>query len=609
DPDLEELWHEARSQISLLATRSHVRRRVQLEDTYDRLLRTGERFSTNLELSSLSEALREELPVAQVRNAFVALYGPEGCGTLDPLFCLVDGESRAMLPEAYPTAEIFPPQTFSTRRRTTWVLLPLTFEAERLGVVGFEYTTSVVAYSMFRDRISAALKTADMHQEIVIQTAAHERNRQERLATAERIKSLSLLAGGVAHDLNNALGPLAALPDVLVHEIDRLADWDSPAKREIVADLGLIKSAAQRAAQTIKDLLTLGRQHQVKKETLDLNRVAAACASGALDRPDRIELVLELGPEPLWVNASDSHVSRAITNLLRNAAEAIPERGQITLKTWGEYLGSVFSGYELVEPGEYAVLSVRDSGQGIAPEVLKRIFEPFFSSKKLRDGSGSGLGLAIVHGVVKEHGGYINVMSRPGLGTEFTLYFPKAPSAPKALAEPAILPGKGRGKLLVLDDDPMQLRTAKRILSHAGYDVVTADSGQRALALLRESDSSPEAAEPSGRGSASPFDLVLLDMNLNEAEDGLEIFERMRSTYPNQRGILVSGHAPLERGELAQHRGLTWLSKPYTSDALLLAVQTVLLQVSPSYRPLWHPSDIEQRHLSFGPPESQSGVH
>jgi len=145
---------------------------------------------------------------------------------------------------------------------------------------------------------------------------------------------------------------------------------------------------------------------------------------------------LELGPESLVMVASDAHVARAITNLVRNAAEAITERGEVVVRTAAVDLTDEHSGYEAIPPGRYATVSVADSGGGIPAAELGRVFEPFFSGKRVGDRSGSGLGLAIVHGVAKEHDGFVDLTSTLGHGTTFTLYFPRAAGPSRAKSVP-----------------------------------------------------------------------------------------------------------------------------------------------------------------------------
>jgi len=221
--------------------------------------------------------------------------------------------------------------------------------------------------------------------------------------------------------------------------------------------------------------------------------------------------------------------------------------------------------YETIPAGDYAALTVADDGCGIEPQELGRIFEPFFSKKRTGESSGSGLGLAIVHGVVKEHEGFIDVVTEPGKGTTFHLYFPLARAKPEAI-KPAVATALRPARLLVVDDEEFQLQTSKRVLSDFGYEVDSVASGERAHELFSQ-------AAPTGK---SPYDLVIMDMVLGETHDGLQVIESIRRLFPQQRAIVVSGHAPNERAELAVEKGLLWLAKPYTAQALTRVVERAL---------------------------------
>jgi len=253
--------------------------------------------------------------------------------------------------------------------------------------------------------------------------------------------------------------------------------------------------------------------------------------------------------------------------LLRNAHEALQGQGQVRLHTSRVQLHEALAGYETIPPGNYAVVRVADDGPGILPADREHIFEPFFTRKELSDTSGSGLGLAIVHGVVKEHEGFVDVHTEIGRGTCFSLYFPLAREAPKPRSIPVVA-RNGTARILVVDDDPVQLRTARRVLERFGYQVSTARGGHSARQLFDE--------KVSPGGERKPFDLVVVDMILNEAEDGLAVFEQLRELQPNQRGIVVSGHAPSERAKRAVEQGLRWLSKPYTAESIAELVEAAL---------------------------------
>jgi CheY-like chemotaxis protein len=403
------------------------------------------------------------------------------------------------------------------------------------------------------------------------------------------MQSLSVLAGGVAHDLNNVLGPLVALPDVILSELD---SWDLPARTvvDVRADIECIKGASLRAAQTIKDLLTLGRQGQVAKSVLDLNTLVRDCLSDGTfrllqEQRDRVTVKLNLSHEPANIRGSDPHIARALTNLIKNAVEAMSGQGEVTVSVHATELLDALVGYETIEPGNYVVLSVADTGRGIAQADLSRLFEPFFSNKRHTESSGTGLGLAIVHGVVKEHDGFVDVVSTECSGTTFRLYFPrwleKAATIKPAQEAPVV-----RARVMVVDDSQVQLRTARRILSHLGYEVETIESGAQAHRIF---------ADAAGSGQ-TPYDLVLLDMNLNEQRDGLELFGVLRGWFPSLRAILVSGHAPNERVAKAVQQGVAWLAKPYTADELGSAVRRAMVGKDDRL----HPSSHSPRRHSSG---------
>jgi CheY-like chemotaxis protein len=330
-----------------------------------------------------------------------------------------------------------------------------------------------------------------------------------------------------------------------------------------------IKSAGVRAAQTIKDLLTLGRQGRSPKESLDLNRIVEQGLADPLRRLGKVspslEVTLELATGSLVILAAEAHVTRAVTNLVSNAAEAIGTGpGRLVIRTGLARLADPLMGYETVPPGEYATVSVSDTGAGIPAGEIERVFEPFFSRKRVGEQSGSGLGLAIVHGVAKEHEGFVDLTSAPGKGTTFTLYFPltSAPSRVDSVA-PSLV--RGPARILVVDDDPIQGRTARRVLKHLGYEVDVVESGARALELLL--GPAPNRVK---------YDLLLLDVMLNEQLDGLQVLRRIRQALPEQKAVVASGQAERGRADEDLKLGVSWLAKPYTTEGLTKAMAAAL---------------------------------
>jgi CheY-like chemotaxis protein len=278
----------------------------------------------------------------------------------------------------------------------------------------------------------------------------------------------------------------------------------------------------------------------------------------------RVHMIADLAETPLVIRGSEPQLARAVDNLIRNAVEAIGGNGEVVVKSAKVNVLESRAGFETVPAGHYATLSVSDDGCGIEPHELGQVFEPFFSKKRAKETSGSGLGLAIVHGVVKEHEGFIDVASTPGVGTTISLYFPLVDGLEQR--ERLLAAPRGNARVLIVDDEPIQLRTGRRVLVRLGYQVETMESGLGAYELFSRAASTGQ----------SPFDLVIMDMMLGEMLDGLQIIEQIQRHFPAQKVIVVSGHAPTERAELAVKKGLTWLVKPYGVETLAQTVERVL---------------------------------
>ena len=570
--NVERVLFDGLNLVALSNTTSQMQHRLLLDENYLRLLGVGEQASVAFDLASLRDALVKGLPSAGVRNAYLACVSGPGRRVLRTVMRLRDGELVESENGDYAASQLLPPGALTSQTRETYLVFPLAFEDQLLGVIAFNYFDGINAYAAFRNEIAAALKSIRLREELVQTSMLHERSVQERAAATKRMEALSVLAGGVAHDLNNALGPLIALPDVILSQL-----WEIQGNQDTVRDLRndveAIKLASLRAVQTIKDLLTLGRQGRTAKENLDINRVIKSCwANNSLrfvEQDDagtsRVKMVADLGPTPLVIRGAESQLARAVDNLIRNAVESLAGKGEVVVKSARVDVAAPRAGYEIVPPGRYAMLSVSDDGCGIERHELGQVFEPFFTKKRAKESSGSGLGLAIVHGVVKEHDGYIDVASTPGVGTTISLYLPIV-DGPERREHVPVAP-RGDARILIVDDEAIQLRTGRRVLSRLGYDVEIMDSGMRAYELFTR-------AVPSGQ---SPFDLVIIDMLLGEALDGLQIIEQIQRLFPAQKVIVASGHAPTEREAAAVRKGLTWLTKPYGMDTLAQMVQQVLM--------------------------------
>jgi two-component system cell cycle sensor histidine kinase/response regulator CckA len=382
---------------------------------------------------------------------------------------------------------------------------------------------------------------------------------QERLSRSQKMESLGLLAGGVAHDLNNVLTGMVSYPEYLLMEI--------PADSPLREPLRVIQQSGQKAAAIVQDLLTLARRGVTHTEVLNLNDII----SGYLHSPEHTRLQKEyadvrvntrLEPRLLNIRGSAVHLRKTIMNLVANAFEAHTGSGLIHLLTENRHIDRPVQGYDHMGEGDYAVFQISDQGTGIAAEDLNRIFEPFYT-KKVMGRSGTGLGMAVVWGTVQDHKGCIHVQSREGIGSTFTLLFPVTREALRTKAGPLPLQAfMGRGEtILVVDDIAEQREIAATILGRLNYRVTTAATCAEAVDHTRRH---------------SP-DLVVLDMIMEPGPDGLDTYRRILQIQPHQRAIIASGYSETERVREAQRLGAgTYVRKPYLIEKLGLAVRQEL---------------------------------
>lgn len=386
---------------------------------------------------------------------------------------------------------------------------------------------------------------------------AHKRL-EARLQKAEKMEAIGMLAGGVAHDLNNVLSGLVSFPELILLDLDA----ESPLRRPIRA----IQKSGERAAAIVQDLLTLARRGVAVSNVVNLNRVV----TDYLHSPEHhkitaafegVSVQVDLDPELLNIQGSPVHLAKSLMNMIYNAVEAMPDGGRIRIETENRCLERPCKGYERIREGEYAVLRVCDSGTGISAEDVERIFEPFYT-KKIMGRSGSGLGMAVVWGTVKDHRGYIDVATRPEAGTTFTLYFPATRKPVEREPQPSPTQLLGRGEsVLVVDDIAEQREIATGMLRKLGYEACSVSSGEAAVEHLRHHSA----------------DLLLLDMIMEPGIDGLETYRRILRFRPGQRAVIASGYSENTRVKKAQRLGAgVYVKKPYTLTALGTAVRKEL---------------------------------
>ncbi len=381
---------------------------------------------------------------------------------------------------------------------------------------------------------------------------------QEKLLRARKMEAIGLMAGGVAHDLNNILSGIVGYPDLLLMQV--------PADSKLRRPIEEIQKSGHRATEVVADLLTVARGVAASREICNPNSLIAEY----LNSPEcqklqslhtNVTCTSELEPDLLNISCSPVHIKKCIMNLMLNAAEAISEDGSIIINTENQYVDKPIAENCYMEKGEYVVLSFMDTGSGISEEDINRIFEPFYT-KKVLGRSGTGLGLAVVWNTVQDHGGGITVESDER-GTTFKLYFP---ATREDLSEQIKifrldeLMGDGE-KILVIDDEALQRDIAVRMLTALGYQVASVSSGEEAIEYLEKNS----------------VDLLLLDMIMDPGMGGLETYELVINLYPGQKAIIASGFSENKNVKNVQKIGAgQFIKKPYTMNRIGAAVRHAL---------------------------------
>jgi PAS domain S-box-containing protein len=298
----------------------------------------------------------------------------------------------------------------------------------------------------------------------------------KQLSQAQKMEAVGTLAGGVAHDFNNVLQVALGYSELI------LADENLPQRYR--TDVEKIHESSLRGADLVQRLLTFSRKTDIKPQPINLNHRVRDLRK-MLERtiPKMIEIQLSLSEELATISADPTQVDQILVNLIVNARDAMPEGGKLLIETNNVVLDTDYARKNLVpKAGQYVALTVTDTGVGMDKEALEHIFEPFYTTKRV--GEGTGLGLAMVHGIVRQHGGHIACFSEQGVGTTFKIYFPAMSTgqekAPIAVKE---MPKGGSENILLVDDEGMIRDLGVRMLTRAGYKVITAGNGKEALEL------------------------------------------------------------------------------------------------------------------------------
>lgn len=420
-------------------------------------------------------------------------------------------------------------------------------------------TRSVIAFiAPIQPKINGIEET-DVSSFVLYLTDSSERkNLEMQMAHAQKMQAMGQLAGGVAHDFNNLLTAIIGFSDLLLQK----HTMGDPS----FADIMQIKHNANRASALVGQLLAFSRKQPLKPRLVDIAD-AFSELTALLHRSigPKVELKTQHAPELGYVKVDPNQLTQVFLNLAVNARDAMPDGGTLTIKSKVETIKKARTvGSDVMIPGTYVVITVADTGCGIAPENLPRIFEPFFSTKEGIAGSGTGLGLSTVYGIITQTDGYIHVDSTPGKGTTFTIYLPRftqntpMPAKDKPVAH--TFPTSSATILLVEDEDAVRAFSS-RVLKNKGFTVTECTDGDHALKEMEK---------------GTHFDLLLTDMMM-PGMDGETLAELAKERYPDIRVILMSGYSEdFARHGKDESQTFSFLPKPFSLSQLTQKVREVL---------------------------------
>lgn len=404
-----------------------------------------------------------------------------------------------------------------------------------------------VQSSIFNDASGHPLRMIGIHMDIT-----EKKKLEEQFLRAQRLESLGTLASGIAHDLNNILTPILVVVQLLPLKLPDLSDQN----RQMIETLD---ASARRGAQLVKQILSFTRGVEGKRVSLQVSHLLIEIEKLVLQTlPKSIDIETDIKPN-LWTVSGDvTQLHQVLMNLCVNARDAMPEGGHLSIRAenWvldeeqaKAYLGAI--------AGSYVAITIMDTGIGMAPDVLDRIFDPFFTTKPI--GKGTGLGLSAVLGIVKSHGGFVDVQSQTGNGSTFTVFLPANQSGQDdSASEPSLHPGNQ--ELILIADDEVAIREVARIMLESyNYRVLTAGNGMEAIALFAE--------------HKDDIHCVLMDMMMPEM-DGMSAIPFMRRLRSDLPFIAMSGVHSKETVAQASSQGFQgFLPKPFTIQDLLLILQ------------------------------------
>lgn len=441
--------------------------------------------------------------------------------------------------------------TYLVVKGITRPLNKLTKAVKTLGMEGVVQKVPVET----RDEIGRLARAFNNMSEALNKRETEKERLEEQLRHAQKMEAVGTLAGGIAHDFNNILTAIIGYGGLLQMQIDK----DEPSWHYVKQILG----SAEKAANLTRHLLAFSRKHLIELKPVNLNESIKSVERllKRLIRED-IEIKVNLARENLIVMADSGLIEQALMNLATNARDAMPGGGVLTIATESVELDREFfkaSNYE--RPGRYALLSVMDTGMGMDEKTRERIFDPFFTTKEV--GMGTGLGLSMVYGIIKQHEGYIDVSSKPGKGTTFSIYLRLIDSKIEEKRSKTLGPPEGGTETVLIAEDEESVRMlAKEILERYGYNVLEATDGEDAVRKFMK--------------NKEKIQIILLDVVMPK-KNGKEVYEEIVRVRPGIKALFISGYtSDIIHKQGIIDEGISFISKPISPEVLLGKVREVL---------------------------------
>jgi nitrogen-specific signal transduction histidine kinase len=387
---------------------------------------------------------------------------------------------------------------------------------------------------------------------IILNDVSEKKRMEAKLIQAQKMEAIGTLAGGIAHDFNNLLMVIQGNVFLMLLDTD-----PNHSNYEL---LETIQKQVHSGSKLTGQLLGYARKGKYQVKSIDLNQLVEETSEAFGRTRKNITIHRNLSENLFSCEADQGQIEQVLMNLFVNAADAMPEGGELFLKTLNVTNEDMNSKHYDLIPGDYILISVRDTGVGMDSKILDRIFDPFFTTKEL--GRGTGLGLASVYGIAKGHGGYIEVESEKGHGSTFKVYLPASGKKIQKMENTIDPIAKGRGKILFVDDEHRILEVGEKLLKVLGYEIFIAQNGKEAIEIFKRHRDS--------------IDMVLLDIIMPNMGGG-EVYDRLKEISPNVKVLLSSGYSINGEATKLLKRGCYgFIQKPFNIMQLSKSIRAIL---------------------------------